>query len=389
MKKKYGILLSFFLVLFAAVLINGTSASAAASMRESLTLKNTRTYTLKVTGTTKTVTFSVDDPSIATVSSKGKVKAKSNGVTYVRAKVGKKTLTCKVTVKSPTKPTKVKLNKTSLTLKVGGTSTLTATVKPTGIKDSSVTWKSSNKKVATVTKNGKVKAKKTGTATITATTSNGKKATCKVKVKKASVTASSVSKLSVAKTAKKIIVVSTDSTTTSKAKLQYFKKSGGKWKQVLSCDAYVGKNGINKTKEGDMKTPTGLYHFTKLMGIAKNPGTILSYHRIDSNDYWCGGKNYYNQFVDEDKQKHNCSKTNDEHLIEYTTAYQYLAALDYNSENVYGKGSAIFLHCRTANNYTAGCIAVDKSVMKKLMKKIDSNTVIIIDKASRITNKYY
>lgn len=46
-----------------------------------------------------------------------------------------------------------------------------------------VKWSSSNKKVAVVDKNGKVTGKKAGSATITATLSNGSKATCKVSVK--------------------------------------------------------------------------------------------------------------------------------------------------------------------------------------------------------------
>ena len=46
-----------------------------------------------------------------------------------------------------------------------------------------VTWNSSDKKVATVDKNGKVKALKKGTATITVKTASGKKATCKITVK--------------------------------------------------------------------------------------------------------------------------------------------------------------------------------------------------------------
>lgn len=72
----------------------------------------------------------------------------------------------------------VKLNKTKLTLNVGET----ATLKLTGTKKT-VTWSSSKKSVATVSKKGKVSAKKEGTATITAKVS-GKKYTCKVTVKK-------------------------------------------------------------------------------------------------------------------------------------------------------------------------------------------------------------
>ena len=79
------------------------------------------------------------------------------------------------------KPTSVSLNKTSLTLDVGKGYTLTKTVSPSNAV-TSYTWSSSNTSVATVDGNGKVTAKKAGTATITVKTSNGKTATCKVTV---------------------------------------------------------------------------------------------------------------------------------------------------------------------------------------------------------------
>lgn len=79
-------------------------------------------------------------------------------------------------------PTSVALNKTTLTLDTGKTSTLKATVYPSNAANKKCTWRSSNTSVATVDSNGKVTAKKAGTATITVKTSNGKTATCKVTV---------------------------------------------------------------------------------------------------------------------------------------------------------------------------------------------------------------
>lgn len=74
----------------------------------------------------------------------------------------------------------VTLNKTELTLEVGGEETLTATVAPDNATNKTVTWSSSNNTVATVA-NGKVTAVAAGTATITAT-ADGKSATCTVTV---------------------------------------------------------------------------------------------------------------------------------------------------------------------------------------------------------------
>ena len=78
----------------------------------------------------------------------------------------------------------ISLNKQSMTLNVGTSETLTVTFNPeNATEDKTVTWTTSNAAVATVD-NGKVTGVAEGTATITATSSNGKTATCEVTVKK-------------------------------------------------------------------------------------------------------------------------------------------------------------------------------------------------------------
>lgn len=199
--------------------------------------------------------------------------------------------------------------------------------------------------------------------------------------------------LNAAQSATKMILVNAKSSSSSDCIVQYFKKSSDGWKEIMRVNGVMGKNGINKTKEGDGKTPTGLYHFTKLFGIKSNPGTQMPYTKLTNSMYWCGSKAYYNQFVDESKtaaHKTKCNHTNDEHLKDYAPFYNYAAALSYNSAGTYKKGSAIFLHCKkSASKYTAGCVAVSESDMKKLIKEIDEDTIIIIDKYSNITNKKY
>lgn len=49
----------------------------------------------------------------------------------------------------------------------------------------------------------------------------------------------------------------------SKADIILYKKANGKFKKVFACAGYVGKNGINKKREGDKKTPTGTYGLQK------------------------------------------------------------------------------------------------------------------------------
>ena len=159
-----------------------------------LTLKKGKTFTLKskVTVTrkaSKKVTYKTSNKKIATVNAKGKITAKKKGTAkiYVISKADKKKK-CTITVTVGTPVTKVKLNKTKSTMTIGKKQTLKATVTPKKASSKAVVWKSSNKKVATVTSKGVVKAKKAGTATITATAKDGsgKKASCKVTVKKVS-----------------------------------------------------------------------------------------------------------------------------------------------------------------------------------------------------------
>ena len=80
--------------------------------------------------------------------------------------------------------TGVSLDKTELSLTVGDTETLTATVAPDNATDKTVTWTSSNSTVATVDQNGVVTAVARGTAVITATAADGSgaSASCTVTV---------------------------------------------------------------------------------------------------------------------------------------------------------------------------------------------------------------
>ena len=68
-----------------------------------------------------------------------------------------------------------------------------------------------------------------------------------------------------------------------------------------------------------------------------------------------------------------------EHLMDYVDdAYEYAIEIKINPDNIKGKGSAIFLHCKR-KDYTAGCVAIEKEDMKKLIGMIDSDTKIIIE----------
>ncbi len=76
----------------------------------------------------------------------------------------------------------IKIKQKDCTVAVGSSLQLSATISPSNTTNKKIKWSSSNKKIATVTSSGKVTGKKIGNTTITARTSNGKKAKCIIRV---------------------------------------------------------------------------------------------------------------------------------------------------------------------------------------------------------------
>ena len=189
----------------------GVTSVMLGNKNSSTTLEIDRTYQLYETispanATFKTVRWSSDNSSVASVSVRGLVTAKSAGtaIITVTTEDGGKTATFNVTVTSSTKetyrsrstnvtsirsrsstisPISVTLNMRELILYPGSTEQLTATIYPAFVTRNLVRWSSSNTSVATVNDQGMVTAKSTGTATITVTTvDGGKSAACVVTV---------------------------------------------------------------------------------------------------------------------------------------------------------------------------------------------------------------
>jgi len=119
---------------------------------------------------------------IASVSKRGVIAAKAPGKTVVNITYKKNKIKLRVTVVRPVKT--VVLDRSSLKLTVGDMRQLQASVKPANATGKTITWSSSAPDIASVN-TGTVRAKKSGTAVITATAQNGKSAQCKVVVKSA------------------------------------------------------------------------------------------------------------------------------------------------------------------------------------------------------------
>ena len=138
---------------------------------------------LPANATDRQVKWSSSNEKTVTVSDRGVIQAIAEGTSTIKAEAGGKSATCAVTVeKTIVAVTEVTLDRTSLTLKVNETFTLSATVAPENATDKAVKWTTSNSGVVRVS-NGTVTAVGEGTAKITAA-AGGKSASCTVTVEK-------------------------------------------------------------------------------------------------------------------------------------------------------------------------------------------------------------
>ena len=148
--------------------------------------------TVEPAGAVGSVSWSSSNDAIASVAD-GVVTAKSAGSATITAKISTFSATCTVTVSDPyVKVASVTLDKTSLELVEGDAAQLTATVAPDNATDKTVTWKSSDTKVATVSASGEVVAVAEGKATITAAAGDAS-ASCEVAVAKKVIAVESIS----------------------------------------------------------------------------------------------------------------------------------------------------------------------------------------------------
>lgn len=198
-KRMFTVMLALCVALSMAMA--SVTANAATKKPKKIYLKATSTtvdikgkvkvsvYKTKPSKASKSVKWKSSNKKVATVSKSGYVTGKKKGTVKITA-TSKKNKKAKKTIKIKVKNLKAKsvtMSKKSMSMFVTKKVALKATVKGSaGFYNQGVTWKTSNKRVATVDSKGNVVAKGVGSATITATERGGsKKATCAVKVSEA------------------------------------------------------------------------------------------------------------------------------------------------------------------------------------------------------------
>ena len=196
-----------------------------------------------------------------------------------------------------------------------------------------------------------------------------------------------VAELGVAQNVSQIIVVTADETKDVDVTVSmHTKDENGIWNENYSTSGKIGRNGLGKEKEGDGKTPIGIFTFTRAFGILPNPGIIsMPYLQVDETHHWVDDpeSKYYNQCVSTKDVEPDWNST--EHLCKIVGEYNYSLATNYNEECTPYAGCAIFLHCIGAEiKPTSGCIAIPEEYMVKTMILLRRDCVIVIDTAEKI-----
>ncbi|MDR1068760.1 MAG: Ig-like domain-containing protein, partial [Clostridiales Family XIII bacterium] len=238
------------------VSVSSVSLPATAAVNVGSTVTLTPTVSPQ-DATNKTVTWTSSDTAIATVSSSGVVTGKIAGSATITVKTadGSKTAATKITV-NPIAVTGVSLNTAQLSINVGVTATLTATVSPSNAGNKAVTWTSSNTAIATVGSNGVITGKAAGTATITVkTTDGGKTATCKVTVNSVSPTTIAVTGVSLSVAQQNVNVGATQALTATVSPSNATNKAVT-WTSSDTAIATVSSSGVVTGKAAGTATIT-------------------------------------------------------------------------------------------------------------------------------------
>lgn len=161
---------------------------------------------------------------------------------------------------------------------------------------------------------------------------------------------------------------------TSQAKLTVWKGQNDKWRQVFApMSASIGRAGFapsGQKREGDGRTPVGVYWLGHAFGYAPAAATKLSYRQATENDFWVDDPEsaMYNKWVTRKPRLGTF-----ERMKRDDDLYKYGVVIEYNTEStVPGEGSAIFMHVwRGPDAPTSGCVALSEKNLLKLLKWLD------------------
>ena len=186
----------------------------------------------------------------------------------------------------------------------------------------------------------------------------------------------------IGKSTKILLIIDNGSLFFTERKVYALEKKGDNWKIAFEpFDAVIGKNGfapVSQKREGDGKTPSGIFALQMTFGYDELISTKMPYRQALVDDIWVDDSNSddYNRWVK--KQKTRAASY--EKMRRDDNLYKYGIVIEYNTNPVIkGYGSAIFFHVWGGENITTeGCVAVSEQDIVKILAWLDPQALPVI-----------
>ncbi|MGI8807784.1 MAG: L,D-transpeptidase family protein [Acidimicrobiales bacterium] len=170
-----------------------------------------------------------------------------------------------------------------------------------------------------------------------------------------------------------VVVVTAPRYGTTTATLTAYQREGTGWRPAFGpWTAHVGTRGVappEEKREGDGRTPSGVYGFDFFFGVAPDPGVRFPYRRVTSRSIvWDDdpASPRYNTWVDLDQQ----AAGREPEPMHVSPSYDHGAVIAYNTARTPELGSAIFLHVSTGGA-TAGCVSLPAGQLVDVLRWLD------------------
>ena len=170
-----------------------------------------------------------------------------------------------------------------------------------------------------------------------------------------------------------LIFATNSNASSSLATIYAVECKNGDWRLVFPAfPGSIGKMGfaaVGDKREGDGKSPSGVFPLGTAFGYGASVDTKLPYKQATDDDFWVddANSNDYNQWI---KGKPNAASW--EKMKRDDDQYTYGVVIEYNMHPIVkGKGSAIFLHVWQNGESTHGCVSMPEKMVLRILRWLD------------------
>lgn len=176
-------------------------------------------------------------------------------------------------------------------------------------------------------------------------------------------------------------VVSVVSTGGSNAQMNIYQRASDGWQPLKAgILTHVGSAGMAPQAKSEYPaTPMGVYTLDSAFGTAPNPGSGLPYTQVGPNHWWNGDENSPTFNSMQVCEKSQCPFNTAESENLQIPQYRHSVVMGVNKNKVRGGGSAFFFHA-TDGGPTAGCVAIDDTMLVQIIRWLRPGAVIAITK---------